>query len=732
MLALDYFLVRLTLAKLRSDEESQSKSSFLARMSHEIRTPMNSILGMSELIMRKNLSGDMFEYVSIIQQAGNTLLAIINDILDFSKIESGNFQIETREYHFSSLMNDVINVIRERLTDKPLDFFVSVDSHIPAKLIGDDVRIRQILINLLNNAVKYTHGGHVSLDVKKETIDAYRIKLFFEISDTGIGISEKDLELLFNDFVRLDMKRNQGVEGTGLGLPIANTLCRAMGGEITVSSKYNEGSVFTAVITQTFDNPQYTAQVNQPEQKRVLLYEDRLPYAESFLAAAADLGLNLVHSPDFKSFIRDLEKGEYNYAFVSSKYAMECIPVWGRRRTLMELVIMVELGEVSVYQDTASILMPVYANTLANVLNGVSSGGRSSQDNQIHFIAPSAKVLIVDDIATNLRVAAELMAPYKMHIDTCMNGQMALDFVREQADMGSRYDIIFMDHMMPGMDGIEVTERIRNMDGAIQYYRETPIVMLTANALSGQREMFLQNGVDDFLAKPIEMQKLAAILDKWIPGHKKKDAVFSPTNGNGSKKRLPEIAGLNTQTGLASAGGSFTAYIAILSIFCLDANERIGEIREAAEAGDLGRYTTLVHALKSASRSIGAAEIGNIAEELEEAGKSRNLSLVKDKTELFLNELQKLTENITVTLNQYTAEKMKDAEIVTLPMLKLGDLKKALIGMDIEAADKLMQEYKTMSLDTKTRDLVNEIEQYILLFEYEKAITRIDSLQIVK
>jgi signal transduction histidine kinase/CheY-like chemotaxis protein/HPt (histidine-containing phosphotransfer) domain-containing protein len=728
MLVLDYFLVRLTVAKFRSEEENKSKSSFLAMMSHEIRTPMNSIVGMSELLMRKNLSDEMFENVSVIRQAGNTLLAIINDILDFSKIESGHLQIEAGEYHFSSLVNDVINVIRERLTEKSLDFFVTVDGRIPARLIGDEVRVRQILINLLDNAVKYTHKGFISLEIGKENLDESRVKLFFKVSDSGIGISEENLGMLFNDFVRLDMKRTQGIEGTGLGLSITNALCKAMGGEILVSSKYNEGSVFTAVITQTFVGSQCAAQVDRPEQKRVLLYEDRPAYAASFMNTMKGLNVEAVQAANLQEFVKDLEAGSYNFAFVSSKFAMDCIPAWGKCTTPLELVIMLELGEVCPYQGAVTMLMPVYANNLANVLNGIHDGHHYSMDTQIRFAAPSARVLIVDDIATNLRVAAELMSPYKMHIDTCMSGPVAVDMVRRQALQDKRYDIIFMDHMMPGMDGIEATACIRAMEDIALYYRETPVVMLTANAISGQREIFLKNNVDDFLAKPIEMQKLAAILEKWIPDKKKTDAAPPPVNGGGGRK-LPVITGINTQAGLANSGGSLNAYCNILSIFSRDIQDRIGGIRDAVEAGELTSYTIIVHALKSASRSIGALEIGDTAEELENAGKNQDWSSIKKKTEPFLLQMQKLTENITAALAQYAAER-ESAEIIAPSLLGLDALKEALIGMNIEAVDKLMKEYKAMSLDAKTKDLIDEIEQYILLFEYEKAITRIDTILV--
>jgi hypothetical protein len=314
---------------------------------------------MSELIMRKYVSGEIYEYISIIRQAGNNLLAIINDILDFSKIESGHLQIESKPYFFASLINDVLNVIRVRMIDKSLAFFVTLDSAIPEKLIGDDVRIRQVLINLLNNAIKYTRQGQVELDVRMEKLDSHTARLSFRVGDTGIGIKQEDLNRLFHDFTRLDTERNQGIEGTGLGLTIAGAYCRAMGGEITVSSTYGEGSAFTAHIIQEFESPKPMASVENPGQKRVLLYEERPLYHAAVMAAMDNLGIRPVCSPDLPAFIRALAEGDYDFAFVSSKYAMECIAAWGRRSSPIELIIMMELGEVSIYRDTGSILKPV-------------------------------------------------------------------------------------------------------------------------------------------------------------------------------------------------------------------------------------------------------------------------------------------------------------------------------------------------------------------------------------
>jgi signal transduction histidine kinase/CheY-like chemotaxis protein/HPt (histidine-containing phosphotransfer) domain-containing protein len=726
MLVLSYFIIRISLAKIQSDEENKSKSSFLARVSHEIRTPMNSILGMSELIMRKYVSGEIYEYISIIRQAGNNLLAIINDILDFSKIESGHLQIESKPYFFASLINDVLNVIRVRMIDKSLDFFVSLDSTIPEKLIGDEVRIRQVLINLLNNAIKYTRQGRIDLDVRMERLDAHTVRISFRVSDTGIGIKQEDIDRLFHDFTRLDTDRNHGIEGTGLGLTIAGAYCRAMGGDIIVSSVYGQGSTFTADIIQEFESNKRMASVENPEQKRVLLYEERPLYRASALTAMSNLGITPVCSPDLAAFVKELAEGEYDFAFVSSKYAMECVAAWGRRTSPIELIIMVELGEVSIYRDTGSMLMPIYSGLLANVINGTATASAAyQQDTWIAFSAPSASILIVDDMATNLRVAAGLMEPYNMKIDTCLNGYDAADMIKK-----NRYDVIFMDHMMPGMDGIQTTTLIRNLDKNDPYFQNVPVIMLTANAISGQREMFFNYGVNDFLAKPIEMQKLNAILERWIPKEKQvKNSGFS-VGISLLDRKLPEIQGIKIMEGFKTTGGSRSAYLSILSIFCHDAMERTSQIKRAAEKGNLILYTTMVHALKSAARSIGAMDFADMAAALEDAGKNKNIDLVHEKTDEFLETLRILTENISAALSAEAAEaaEANDSGETSYADLHLEVLKEALITMDTEQVNKLLTGYTAMPLETKIKEFIGELEELVLLFDYDKAVERINTV----
>jgi signal transduction histidine kinase/CheY-like chemotaxis protein len=502
-------------AQKQAEAANRAKSAFLAQMSHEIRTPLNAVIGMSELAIRDAGSPtfNVRECLVNIRQAGSNLLSIINDVLDLSKIESGSFQLTPAPYHFSSLINNVISVIHIRLVEKPILFLVNANARIPNSLIGDETRIRQILLNLLSNAAKYTHKGFIKFSTWHEIEDKQKARIYFEVADSGIGIKEEDISKLFSDFIRIDMERNREIEGTGLGLAITKRLCQEMEGDITVSSEYGKGSVFTAVISQTFSGSDPLACVENPERKRVLLYDERPLYAESVAATLTNLGVDTTLTANPGDFLAELEKDRHPYTFVSTDLVTDAISLIHRIKGRTTLALLAGLGETSSFQNVPVIMMPAYVVPMANLLNGVTVSPEFRKT-VVRFTAPEAKILIVDDILTNLKVAQGLLVPYRMKVDICDNGRGAIDMVKE-----NRYDIIFMDYMMPGMDGMETAAHIRAQEG--EYFSRVPIIALTAYAIAGMKEMFLSKGFDDYLAKPIEISRLNALVEKWIPQEKR-------------------------------------------------------------------------------------------------------------------------------------------------------------------------------------------------------------------
>ncbi|MCL1940911.1 MAG: PAS domain-containing protein, partial [Synergistaceae bacterium] len=434
---------------------SRTKSEFLAKMSHEIRTPLNAIIGMSELILREFLNPAVKEYATTIKQASVNLLSIINDILDLSKIESGKLEIIKEKYGFSSLINDVINIISMRLLDKPILFSVVIDSILPNNLIGDEVRVRQILLNLLSNAFKYTEKGRIALEIYSDFVNKDELKLLIDVTDTGIGIKEEDMKNLFGDYAKFDISRNKGVEGTGLGLAITRNLCEAMGGDIFVESTYGEGSSFRVVLPQTFYDYKEIALVSDPAKHSILLYEPREMYAKPILSSLDNLGVKFRLTAEQAEFAEALKGNGYSFIFLPSFLFYRTQDIIRETPDMHDgapkLVVIADYGEVINEPDIITVSMPVYSVTIANTLNGAAQ--RSSYNDKasinVRFSAPSARILIVDDISTNLKVAKGLLSPYSMQIETCENGMEAVELVKS-----NNYDVVFMDHMMPVMDGI--------------------------------------------------------------------------------------------------------------------------------------------------------------------------------------------------------------------------------------------------------------------------------------
>ncbi|GHU94474.1 hypothetical protein FACS1894208_05620 [Clostridia bacterium] len=672
---------------------SRAKSDFLARMSHEIRTPMNAVSGMSELILREDTPPAVHEYATGIKHASVNLLAIVNDILDFSKIESGKLEVTPGEYRLDSLLNDVITIIRVRLMDRPVAFTVNIDSKLPTILIGDETRVRQILLNLMGNAAKYTKEGRIDLEVSGAAGDCGGFVLTFKVSDTGVGIKQENMGQLFDDFVRFDSGKNKNVNGTGLGLAIARSLCRVMGGDIVVDSVYGEGSTFVASVRQEVKDATPLASVRDPEERRVLVYEQREVYARSLAATIENLGVSYTLAADGEALAAALADGgqKHDYVFAAFTLFSEARAALNRIEPRPALVLFTEYGQTVRNKRLRSVPMPAHCVSVANILNNAETSAEYAKTERAvtRFTAPSAHILVVDDIATNLKVLEGLLAPFEMKIDTCLSGVEALRMTRQ-----IRYDFIFMDHMMPDMDGMETTAAIRAADA--HYLSQVPIIALTANAVAGMREMFLENGFDDYLSKPIEVAKLNAIVDKWVPPEKREKAAH--------RERVAERAVMFEKE--------------VLALFCRDAEARLEILSKVPDEDGLPLFTTQVHALKSASASIGEAELSEDAAFLEDAGRRGDTKAISERLASFREDLWAFVEHTREVLAR---ERDAASEKSPLDMAELSRLKEALEAENIGETDAILDKIRANAYDAETDGQLSALSDYILMSEFAAA-----------
>ncbi len=667
-----YKILYMEHEKQKAVMESEAKARFLANMSHEIRTPINAILGMDAMILRESDEPSTKEYALDIQRAGDNLLSLINDILDMSKIEAGKLEIIPVDYDFSSVIHDVVSMISIKAHDKGLDLQVLVDKKLPSRMFGDEIRIRQILINLLNNAVKYTEKGTITLKVGGKT-EGETARLRFEVSDTGIGIKKEDISKLFSEYERIEAERNRNIEGTGLGMNITVMLLKMMDSKLEVESVYGEGSTFSFELLQKITN----------------------------------------HEPigDIEDRIRR-QSQEYSY--------------------------------------------------------------------EVSFVAPEAEILVVDDNMVNRRVFRGLLKETEVNVDEAESGQECLDIVLQK-----HYDIIFLDHMMPEMDGVEALKRMKTLEG--NKCKDTPVIALTANAVSGSRDMYIAEGFDEYLSKPIVPEKLEKIIKSLLP----KELVKEPVHDNKEKTaannqgipyakedepqahELPEIEGIDWKYALnhmpdkellTDTIKSFYASMDKEAEYLLGCYEKLlkgygdkldmkdkeklismdaliedmkneakdstslekmqdDEMKEA-----LSLYRTKVHAMKSSAAMIGAVELSHQAKLLEFAARDGRIYRVLAVTPSFINEWNTYKEKLSCFASTEEETEKTDYDYESI-IAYLNMLRNAMSEMDIDEADGLIsticeyeypdeaaediEELKT-AVETLDEEYTNEIIERLL------------------
>ena len=714
-----------------AEESNKAKSKFLARMSHELRTPMNAILGMAELISREDISGATREQIMTIKQSGGHLLSIMNTILDISKAESGKMEIINTEYLFHSTIHDIISIVKMRMTNPDLRFAVYIQHDIPNELVGDEVKIRQILLNILSNALKYTRKGFFSLDITSQWISDDTIMLTITVKDTGIGIKQEDIGELFGEFNQFDLEKNRNIEGTGLGLTITKSLINLMQGEIQVSSVYGEGSEFMVQLPQKVSGKNSGSYAGarrdvlsaRVEGITVLLYS-RTPISTEYTARALkDLGVSYHIAEDDSNLHKKLLEGTWSYVFAEEDLAARAMNIVHTCELDTRVVLMTDSYTEKGGQDFLILVMPAYFISIANVLCGEDSIQFVKNQQMEHFVAPDIKVLLVDDIETNLKVGEGLLKPYGMSVSTCLSARKAIEAITT-----NDYDMVLMDHMMPEMDGVEAVKHIRSL--AAGKYAGLPIIAMTANAIVGAREMFLQNGFSDFLSKPIETNNLNNILSRWIPKEKQQQPIFDDETEEEPAMEIT-IEGVDTATGITFSGGSASDYLGTLRIFYKDGSIKAKELLTCLENNDLPLYTTYVHALKSACANIGAAKLSEDAEILEDAGRNLDMGFIAEHNGGFVDRLKKLLVNIDKAIAANTEKPSGDKTIDTRELkVQLKKLKAALESFNMVAIDEAsikLQDFKHAS--GGIGKAVSDILQNALAGEYEQAGSQIEELE---
>lgn len=721
-------ITELSVTKERAEDASRSKSSFMANMIHEISTPMNAIKGLAELLMMTDLGDVQQAYVSNIINSSNLLLTITNDILDFSKIDANRIDILKSEYNLSTILKDVCSLISLRAMEKDLELVVKIDPALPDKLYGDDSRLKQVMLNVLGNAVKYTDKGKIAFAVGGERLGEGNIRLDFTVTDTGIGIRHDEMSTLFEAFSRADLNLDRRVVGTGLGLAISKNLMLAMNGDISVKSTYGKGSTFSFWLPQTIVAGAPLASVDHADKKKVLILDDgkRGKELASFLE---QLGVPHVH---IKNTIRQALPG-WEDASHCVYYDGHDQTELGKLRGSMPETAFVVIRDIRraleppKYADM-SVYEPLLLTDLAAALNSnrssaINKGRDGSAETGGSFKVREAKALFVDDNALNLMVGGELVRAFGFTVIEASSGPDAIKICREQ-----KFDIIFMDHLMPAMDGIEAAKHIREAPGLNS---KTPIIVLTANVVGGMKDHFLRCGMDDMVSKPIDVADLARAITAWVPAGKlfKADGSSVPkvedvqaVPGFDLVKLLDEF-GMYAGDVMRELDGDLQTYINRLRQAGMGLGDLVRYLNELVRLEDWPGFSRVIGELKEMLHGVGARDCAVRAKKMEIAAVEDNIAYVHQDFKSLMGNMYMLERKLDA-LVPLAMGKKKEGYTPNDPVKiysLLQDLQITLGKRDLGTSTEIMEELARCSFDHDLDMLLNSVRWAMEVGAFEEA-----------